>query len=271
VPGGADNLDTANLLSLIDARTALVIASTPAGTGTGTGFFVGPDLLVTNFHVIEGAAADSIFVTNLALGAIQQAQLVKQSGPLQSSGADFALLRVPGANQPSFDILQGSESLRLQAVIAAGYPGDILRTDAQFAQLRDGDLSAVPQLAVTDGTVSVEQSMAPRDTRVLVHSAPISTGNSGGPLIDTCGRVVGVNTFVVQGPLRTLNFALASAELLAFLQGTGALPNVVSGPCRPRVARPEAPPLVASIPQPVPQTTPDAPLIPALPIPGAAE
>lgn len=278
VPGSAGNLDTANLLSLIDARTALVVASTPNGTGTGTGFFVGPDLLVTNYHVIEGAAPDSIFVTNRALGAIQPAQLLKQSGPLQSTGADFALLRVAGANQPSFDIFQGSESLRLQAVIAAGYPGDILRTDVQFSQLREGDLSAVPQLAVTDGTVSVEQSMAPRDTRVVVHSAPISTGNSGGPLIDTCGRLVGVNTFVVQGPLRNLNFALASAELLAFLQGSGALPNVVSGPCRPQVARPEAPPMVASVPAPdlVPGTVPApdlaVPLIPALPIPdGAAE
>lgn len=265
VPTATGTLETANLLALVDARTALVIAQTATGTGTGTGFFVGPDLLVTNFHVVEGAAADSIFVTNEALGAVRQAQLLKQSGPLQATGADFALLRVPGANQPAFDILQGTESLRLQAVIAAGYPGDILRTDAQFSQLRAGDLSAVPQLAVTDGTVSVEQDMAPRNTRVVVHSAPISTGNSGGPLLDSCGRLVGVNTFVVQGPLRNLNFALASPELLGFLQGTGALPNVVSSPCRPQVARPSPPPAVAALP------APGAPAegIPALPLPGA--
>lgn len=266
VAGSAGSLETSNLLALVDARTALVIAQTPTGTGTGTGFFVGPDLLVTNYHVVEGAAADSIFVTNPALGSIRQAQLIKQSGPLQATGADFALLRVPGANQPAFDILQSAESLRLQAVIAAGYPGDILRTDAQFNQLREGDLSAVPQLAVTDGTVSVEQDMAPRNTRVVVHSAPISTGNSGGPLIDSCGRLVGVNTFVVQGPLRNLNFALASPELLGFLQGSGALPNVVSSPCRPQVARPAAPPATAALPAP----EASGGVIPALPLPGAA-
>ncbi|MDJ0993786.1 MAG: trypsin-like peptidase domain-containing protein [Dinoroseobacter sp.] len=235
-------LDMANLLALIEERTALVIAASPSDLGVGTGFFIAPDLLVTNYHVIEDAGADGIFVTNKQLGELSPAQVLSALGPLESAGGDFALLRVPGASSPAFDILRPTESLRLQSVIAAGYPGDLLRTDAEFQELRRGDLGAVPELAVTDGSVSVEQTMAPRSTDVVVHSAPISTGNSGGPLIDTCGRVVGVNTFVVQGPLRNLNFALASAELLDFLQAAGALPNVVSQPCRPQVARPVAPP-----------------------------
>jgi S1-C subfamily serine protease len=262
------SLDTANLLALIESRTALVIAASPSGLGLGTGFFVAPDLLVTNFHVIEGAAGDSIFVTNDALGALRPAEVLRTFGPLETAGGDFALLRIPGASSPAFDILRPTESLRLQSVIAAGYPGDLMRTDAEFAQLRNGDLSAVPELAVTDGSVSVEQRMAPRDTDVVVHSAPISTGNSGGPLIDTCGRVVGVNTFVVQGPLRNLNFALASSELLDFLQEAGALPNVVSQPCRPQVARPSPPPAEAvavAVPEVVPPAAGGAVQIPALP------
>ncbi|WP_425092546.1 trypsin-like peptidase domain-containing protein [Tropicimonas sp. S265A] len=258
------SLDTGNLLALIESRTALVIAVSPSGMGLGTGFFVAPDLLVTNFHVIEGAPNDSIFVTNEALGELRGAEVLSALGPLDRTGGDFALLRVPGANSPAFDILRPTESLRLQNVIAAGYPGDLMRTDTEFAQLRNGDLSAVPALAVTDGSVSVEQTMAPRQTDVVVHSAPISTGNSGGPLIDTCGRVVGVNTFVVQGPLRNLNFALASSELLGFLQSAGALPNVVSQPCRPQVARPSPPPAeVAAAPAGAATATP----VPALPAP----
>ncbi|MGD9294783.1 MAG: serine protease, partial [Roseobacter sp.] len=73
-----------------------------------------------------------------------------------------------------------------------------------------------------------------------------SKGNSGGPLVDMCGRVVGVNTFVVQGPMRNLNFALATDDLLLFLQDTPADPVVSSEACVPLVARPSAAPLASS-------------------------
>jgi hypothetical protein len=66
--------------------------------------------------------------------------------------------------------------------------------------------------------------------------------------------------------LRNLNFALASPELLSFLQGSGALPNVVSSPCRPQVARPSPPPPAVAA---LPDNGPAPGLIPALPIPGA--
>ena len=75
-------------------------------------------------------------------------------------------------------------------------------------------------------------------TNAVVHSAPISKGNSGGPLIDMCGRLVGVNTFVVQGPMRNLNFALATTDLIAFLAGTPAEPVLSAESCTPMVARP---------------------------------
>ena len=52
-----------------------------------------------------------------------------------------------------------------------------------------------------------------------------------------CGRVVGVNTFVVQGPLRNLNFALATDDLLAFLADTPAQAQVSDADCTPLVSR----------------------------------
>lgn len=232
--------DTASLLSHIDSRTAMVLA-VGDGLSTGTGFFVGPDLLVTNFHVIGGAAPDKIFVTSKTMGGLKRAGLLKSLGPMEEVGADFALLRVQGANQPAYDIRRNSASLRLQAVIAAGYPGDVLGLDREFEALRGGDVTAVPELTVTDGTVNAEQTLSER-TRTVVHSAPMSTGNSGGPLIDMCGRVVGVNTFVMRGPMRNLNFALAAPDLLAFLRGTPAQPTLSEGACQPRVARPATPP-----------------------------
>ena len=231
--------DTVTLLAHIEERTAIVIAPTNNGLANGTGFFVGPDLLVTNHHVVAAAGPQGIFVTNASLGKLHQAQVLKSLGPFQSTGGDFALLRVPGVQQPAFSILDTNQTLKLQSVIAAGYPGDLLQTDDQFQRLRSGNAAAVPDLAVTDGTVSTEQSV--NSARMIAHSAPISKGNSGGPLIDMCGRVIGVNTFIKQGTARTLNFALASSDLMRFLQGTDALPNVVTEACAPRIERPEPP------------------------------
>ncbi|MEM1074858.1 MAG: trypsin-like peptidase domain-containing protein [Pseudomonadota bacterium] len=236
--------DTATLLDHIDARTAMVLVGTAQGMSAGTGFFVASDLMVTNFHVIENATADNIFVTNKSLGELKRVEVLKTFGPMREVGADFALLRVTGVDQPFYTLRQSDASMRLQSVIAAGYPGDLLRTDAQFKALREGNIAAVPELTVTDGTVNTEQALS-ATTNAVVHSAPISKGNSGGPLIDMCGRVVGVNTFVVQGPLRNLNFALATDDLLAFLADTPAGADVSGQDCAPLVARPTAAPVAS--------------------------
>lgn len=231
--------DTASLLEVIDARTALVLVTAPQ-VGNGTGFFVGPDLLVTNYHVVEGAEPGSIYVTSKALGSARPAEVLKLDGPFETTGVDFALLRVPGVSQSAFEIHTSDQSLRLQSVIAAGYPGDLMSTDREFRALIDGDASAVPELAVTDGAVTTEQTFSER-TQLVVHSAPISRGNSGGPLVDMCGRVVGVNTFVREGDLRNLNFAFSMRDLAVFLRDTPAVPTIVSQSCQPQIARPAPP------------------------------
>ncbi len=239
-PGGADQ----SLLGHIEARTALVIANKTDGSSVGTGFFVGPDMLVTNFHVVASATPGEVFVTNPGLGQVYPAEIIKTLGPMETAGSDLALLKVSGASAPVFDIYAGSESLKLQGVIAAGYPGDLLDGDAAFQALVAGNTEAVPELVVTDGMVNAERRVS-EQSEVVVHSAPISTGNSGGPLVDLCGRIIGINTFVQQGPLRNLSFALSSADVLAFLGDTGVVPRTVSQPCAPEVRRPEAPPAAA--------------------------
>lgn len=229
--------DTATLLNHIDDRTAMVVAVSDQGTGTGTGFFVGPDLLVSNFHVVEGADAQNIFVVSKAMDGLKRVEVLKSLGPVAEVGADFALLRVLDVNQPFYTLRQSDQSMRLQSVIAAGYPGDVLRINSDFQALSSRNNFDVPDLIVTDGTVNSEQSLSDQ-ARAVIHSAPLSGGNSGGPLVDMCGRVVGVNTFVYQGELRNLNFALSIDDLLEFLAGTPAAPVISSDVCEPLVARP---------------------------------
>lgn len=237
--------DTASLLQHIDDRTAMVLAGSLKGMQTGTGFFIGPDLLVTNYHVIQGSTPENIYVTSKSMGALKRVKIIKTYGPMRDVGADFALLQVEDVEAPFYTLRQSDQSMRLQSVIAAGYPGDLLSTDAAYDQFRRGNLAAVPELTVTDGTVNAEQKMSVV-TNAVVHSAPISKGNSGGPLVDMCGRLVGVNTFVLQGPMRNLNFALATDDLMAFLAGTPAAPEVSSDACTPMVARPSPVPIAAN-------------------------
>ena len=234
--------DPASLLQLIEDRTVLVLVDSEEG-GLGTGFFVGPDLLMTNDHVIDGEG--DIYVVNKRLGALHAAQVLSRDGPLETTGGDFALLRVEGADSPFFAIRDSGETLRLESVIAAGYPGVILETDENFLRLLEGDASAIPDVAVTEGIVNVEQTFL-SSVRAVIHTASISSGNSGGPLVDGCGRVVGINTFtrLEERTSRALNFALAATEIVGFLEASGVESQRSYEPCSPvmEAAQPPAEP-----------------------------
>lgn len=262
-------LGTTSLLQVLETRTVLVLGLSDSSVSNGTGFIVGPGLILTNDHVIADAArtGGQIIVFNEALPGPQPAEVLKTQGPLEQRGGDYALLRIADTSLPAYQVHRSPSSLTLTNVVAAGFPGDVLETDTQFTALMQGDLSAVPGLSVTDGAIITEQALA-AGTNVLVHSAPLSNGNSGGPLVDYCGRVVGINTFVRRGDLRTLNFALASEDLLTFLQGTPAAPSVATEACTPEVTRPapepqeqEQDPVPAALPpEEGADATPDQPV-----------
>lgn len=243
----AAQAETATLLQIIEDQTVLVLAMAGENSGTGSGFFVAPDLVVTNHHVVVNAIqGGQVLVTNRKLGRVHEAEVLATLGPLEEMGGDYALLRISGVQMPFYTLRASVETMKLQNVIAAGYPGAILETDANFSRLRAGESGAVPDLAVTDGMVNTEQDLGPT-TRALIHTAVISPGNSGGPLVDSCGRVVGVNTFGRTSDQRHLNFALASTDLLRFLQQSAVSANTDAGPCMPNV-RPATPRMAHAVP-----------------------
>lgn len=236
-PGGADGAET--ILSILENGTGLVLAVGAQDGGHGTGFFIAPDLFVTNFHVVRPALGEGgkVYVTSRALGAVREAEVLASSGPMEATGEDFALLRVPGAGGKPMGLRLPAGSLKLNQVIAAGYPGFALETDPEFRQLLSGDGGAAPDLVVTDGIVNAEQLIA-QDTKVVLHTAHISPGNSGGPLVDACGSVIGVNTFIRtdEKSLESLNFSLSSQNLKAFLDANGAQMALVKDECTPAIA-----------------------------------
>jgi S1-C subfamily serine protease len=109
----------------------------------------------------------------------------------------------------------------------------LLSTDEQFKSLVQGNAQAVPQLVLTQGIVTVVQEGG--SVPLVVHSAQVSPGSSGGPLVDLCGRVLGLNTFVTSDRTAAhVNYALSANDLGQFLQQSGVTPVTQDGTCQPQ-------------------------------------
>jgi S1-C subfamily serine protease len=145
--------------------------------GQGSGFFVTPDgYLLTNDHVVEHIGGRA--VVTLSDGRRIQARVIG-SDP----ATDLAVLRANASALPFVEI-GDSESLRPgQLAIAIGNPLGF-------------------QSTVSAGVISaIGRGLRARNGRlidnVIQHTAPLNPGNSGGPLLDSAARVVGVNTAII--------------------------------------------------------------------------
>lgn len=270
----AARLSGSVLLERVDSSTVFVVAETPQSVSTGSGVFVSDRHVLTNLHVVENAVAGRIHVSNKALARPLQARVVGSTANSDIGSRDFALLEL--AEPAGVAALPFSErSERVDPVLAAGFPSFMIHTDPEFiAAVHDGQFERLNsvQMAVTEGIINfkrVEQD----GVTVIGHSATTSPGNSGGPLVDKCGRVVGINTFVrtdSENALR-MNAALGARDALSFLAGHGVAPPTASTTCSDTIAAAPQPPPAQAPAQTAPDAPAPAPEAPASQAPAAAE
>ena len=187
---------------------------------TGSGFLVAPDRVLTNQHVVNGC-------DRLVMRAPDGRWLAAVPPARVDAGLDLALLAVPGLPGPALPFRGGPSVRRGDGVVAYGFPlAGLLSSDAKLTR---GEVNGLAGLADNRNQYQI--------------SAAVQPGNSGGPLLDMQGHVVGVVVSKLNAQriaqrtgdiAQNMNFAVKGEAALAFLRRAGLNPQVAEsgGPDR---------------------------------------
>lgn len=143
---------------------------------------------------------------------------VKSYGAPVGEGKDVAIVKIEGKNYPTL-IIGNSENVQLQdSIWLFGYPG------AADSEILSPNSATV--VSITDGKISAVDKKSAQGAPVLQISAAATHGNSGGPVIDEKGNIIGLLTFrgdTVNGQeVQGFNFAVPSETIMEFVNQSGA-------------------------------------------------
>lgn len=178
----AKKLTSTELYAKCVPCTVEIGVTTEYGEALGSGFFIGNGRIVTNYHVIEGAT--KIIVTTSDKKKYEIKNILGYNATL-----DLAILELKIEH----------EYLNINQNIAGGE--DIYAIGSPLGLSN----------TMTKGMVSTASRVI-EDVEYIQIDASISPGNSGGPLVNEYGEVVGINTMYIEGG-QNLNFAISIKEL----------------------------------------------------------
>ena len=180
---GVPTIDVKSIASLVTPSVVSIKVVAPAGTGTGSGSIYKSDktssFIITNNHVIEGAATSGTITVELLNGDVIPAQIVGRD-----IAYDLAVIKVARGNLPTVTLGDSSKISVGESVVAIGSPLGLAST------VTSGIVSALNR-PVTTGTVGSESFV-----NAIQTDAAINPGNSGGALLDSRGRIIGVNSAI---------------------------------------------------------------------------
>lgn len=203
---GASSLDQATV-DRVSASIVKVVGEACNTTQTGTGWMVGPGVVVTNAHVIAGESATRL--------ETQDGRSVGATLVAIDPQADLAVLRAPDLTGPGLEVIDSAVG---QEGATFGHPGG-----------RPLELSP---FRIDSRTRAVGRDIygypgAVRD--VLIVAADLEPGDSGSPLVDGDGRVVAV-AFAIAPDRDGVAFAIPTAKVSEILARAGTT-AIGAGPC----------------------------------------
>jgi len=198
-------VDVAAVASYIGPSVVTISADVDGGTSVGTGVIISSDgEIVTNAHVVEGA--DEIRVRLAGETEPREVNLLAAD-----RGNDLALLRMSGDGFEAATFADPASVHLGDQVVAVG-----------FALGLDGEPSVTLGIvSAIDRTIRGSQDVYLDG--LIQTDAAISSGNSGGPLVNAAGEIVGINTAVIRDTATTaasnLGFAISVDEALPIING----------------------------------------------------
>ena len=192
---GGNGMNTKSIASLVTPSVVSISATTASGGGTGSGSIYksnsSSSYIITNNHVIEAAASSGTIKVELTNGEQYTAKIVGRD-----PGYDIAVLQIQIGNLPAITLGDSSKVSVGDPVLAIGSPLGLAST------VTSGIISALNR-PVSTGTVDAQSYV-----NAIQTDAAINPGNSGGALIDSQGRIVGVNSAIA-----TLSSGSASGSI----------------------------------------------------------
>ena len=180
---GGNGMNTKAIASLVTPSVVSISVSTASGGGTGSGSIykssATSSYIITNNHVVNTSGASATIKVELSNGDQYPAKIVGQD-----PGYDLAVLQIQMGNLPTVTLGDSAKVSVGDPVLAIGSPLGLAST------VTSGIISALNR-PVSTGTVD-QQSYV----NAIQTDAAINPGNSGGALIDSQGRIVGVNSAI---------------------------------------------------------------------------